>query len=62
MSALLFTTAVVIFMMGMISEQISQMRFERREPRSRGGSDLSRRKEENDKEENDGGIQSGRNL
>jgi glycosyltransferase involved in cell wall biosynthesis len=33
MSALLFTTSVVIFMMGMISEQISQMRFERREGR-----------------------------
>jgi glycosyltransferase involved in cell wall biosynthesis len=33
MSAMLFTTAVVIFMMGMISEQISQMRFERRESR-----------------------------
>jgi len=30
MSALLITTAVIIFMMGMISEQISQMRFERR--------------------------------
>lgn len=30
MSALLFTTSVTIFMMGMISEQISQMRFERR--------------------------------
>ena len=30
MSAVLITTAVVIFMMGMISEQISQMRFERR--------------------------------
>jgi glycosyltransferase involved in cell wall biosynthesis len=33
MSALLITTAVLIFMMGMISEQISQMRFERREGR-----------------------------
>lgn len=30
MSALLFTTAVMIFMMGLISEQICQMRFERR--------------------------------
>ncbi len=30
MSALLLTTSVTIFMMGMISEQISQMRFERR--------------------------------
>jgi glycosyltransferase involved in cell wall biosynthesis len=30
MSALLFTTSVIIFMMGLISEQISQMRFERR--------------------------------
>jgi len=28
MSALLFTTSVVIFMMGLISEQICQMRFE----------------------------------
>ena len=31
MSALLFTTSVVIFMMGLISEQICQMRFERSE-------------------------------
>jgi glycosyltransferase involved in cell wall biosynthesis len=31
MSALLFTTSIVIFMMGLISEQICQMRFERRE-------------------------------
>ena len=31
MSALLFTTAVTIFMMGLVSEQICQMRFERRE-------------------------------
>ena len=30
MSALLFTTSVTIFMIGMVSEQISQMRFERR--------------------------------
>jgi len=30
MSALLFTTSIIIFMMGLISEQISQMRFERR--------------------------------
>ena len=30
MSALLFTNAVMIFMMGLISEQICQMRFERR--------------------------------
>ena len=30
MSALLFTTSVIIFMMGMVSEQICQMRFERR--------------------------------
>ena len=29
MSALLFTTSILIFMMGLISEQISQMRFER---------------------------------
>jgi len=36
MSALLITTSVVIFMMGMISEQVSQMRFERRAvPRAR---------------------------
>ena len=31
MSALLLTTSVIIFMMGLISEQISQMRFERSE-------------------------------
>jgi len=31
MSALLFTTAVTIFMIGLVSEQISQMRFERSE-------------------------------
>ena len=31
MSALLFTTSIVIFMMGLISEQICQMRFERSE-------------------------------
>jgi len=31
MSALLFTTAIVIFMMGLVSEQICQMRFERSE-------------------------------
>jgi glycosyltransferase involved in cell wall biosynthesis len=31
MSALLFTTSVVIFMMGLVSEQICQMRFERSE-------------------------------
>jgi glycosyltransferase involved in cell wall biosynthesis len=30
MSALLFTTAIIIFMMSLVSEQISQMRFERR--------------------------------
>jgi len=29
MSALLFTTSVIIFMMGLISEQITQMRYER---------------------------------
>ena len=33
MSALLFVTCVVIFMMGLISEQITQMRYERREGR-----------------------------
>lgn len=31
MSALLFTTSVVIFMMGLVSEQICQMRFDRSE-------------------------------
>jgi len=31
MSALLFTTSILIFMMGLISEQICQMRFERSE-------------------------------
>jgi hypothetical protein len=31
MSALLFTTSVVIFMMGLVSEQICQMRFEESE-------------------------------
>jgi hypothetical protein len=31
MSALLFTTSIVIFMMGLVSEQICQMRFERSE-------------------------------
>jgi glycosyltransferase involved in cell wall biosynthesis len=31
MSALLFTTSMIIFMMGLISEQIAQMRFERRQ-------------------------------
>jgi hypothetical protein len=30
MSALLFTTSITIFMMSLISEQICQMRFERR--------------------------------
>ena len=30
MSALLFTTSILIFMMGLVSEQICQMRFERR--------------------------------
>lgn len=30
MSALLFTTSIMIFMMSLISEQVSQMRFERR--------------------------------
>jgi hypothetical protein len=29
MSALLFNTSIIIFMMGLISEQISQMRFDR---------------------------------
>jgi hypothetical protein len=31
MSALLFTSSILIFMMGLISEQICQMRFERSE-------------------------------
>ena len=31
MGALLFTTSIIVFMMGLISEQICQMRFERRE-------------------------------
>jgi glycosyltransferase involved in cell wall biosynthesis len=31
MGALLFTTSIIIFMMGLISEQVCQMRFERRE-------------------------------
>lgn len=31
MSALLFTTAIIIFMIGLVSEQISQMAFERSE-------------------------------
>ena len=31
MSALLFTTSIIIFMMGLISEQICQMRYERRD-------------------------------
>lgn len=31
MSALLFTTSLLVFMMGLISEQISQMRFEKSE-------------------------------
>jgi hypothetical protein len=31
MSALLFSTSIIIFMMGLISEQICQMRFERSE-------------------------------
>ena len=31
MSALLFTTSVLVFLMGLISEQITQMRFERSE-------------------------------
>lgn len=33
MSALLFTTSIIVFLMGIISEQISQMRFERSESR-----------------------------
>ena len=34
MSMLLFTTAVIVFMMGLIAEQIAQMRFERTEEQS----------------------------
>jgi glycosyltransferase involved in cell wall biosynthesis len=34
MSALLFSTSVIIFMMGLVSEQICQMRFERSEGNS----------------------------
>ncbi|MFO7460177.1 MAG: glycosyltransferase family 2 protein, partial [Desulfatiglandales bacterium] len=34
MSALMFSTSVIIFMMSLISEQISQMRFERRESKT----------------------------
>jgi hypothetical protein len=37
MSALLITTSVTIFMIGMVSEQISQIRFERRGEREEGG-------------------------
>lgn len=37
MSGLLFTTSVLVFMMGLISEQISQMRFERAEGDRRPG-------------------------
>jgi len=29
MSMLLFTTSVMVFMMGLIAEQVAQMRFER---------------------------------
>jgi len=31
MSALLFTTAIIIFMMGLVSEQISQITYEKSE-------------------------------
>ncbi|MBN2059410.1 MAG: glycosyltransferase family 2 protein [Deltaproteobacteria bacterium] len=31
MSALLFSTSVIIFMMGLVSEQVSQLRYERRD-------------------------------
>jgi hypothetical protein len=31
MSALLLTTSILIFMLGLISEQISQLRFEKSE-------------------------------
>jgi glycosyltransferase involved in cell wall biosynthesis len=40
MSALLFTNAVMLFMMGLISEQICQMRFERRNRANRSLSEL----------------------
>ncbi|MFH1982575.1 MAG: glycosyltransferase family 2 protein [Pseudomonadota bacterium] len=36
MSALLFNSSIIVFLMGMISEQISQMRFERRRERHEG--------------------------
>ncbi len=36
MSALLLNSSVIVFLMGMISEQISQMRFERRGDREEG--------------------------
>jgi len=38
MSALLITTSIIVFMMGLISEQICQMRYERRE----GGRSLTK--------------------
>jgi glycosyltransferase involved in cell wall biosynthesis len=34
MSALLLSTSVIIFMMGLISEQITQLRYDRHQPRS----------------------------
>ncbi len=37
MSALLFSSSTIIFMMGLVSEQISQMRFERRSGRAVDG-------------------------
>jgi glycosyltransferase involved in cell wall biosynthesis len=53
MSALLFTNSVMLFMMGLISEQICQMRFERR---NRAKSNLNNlpiaQKENNDNERN----------
>ena len=36
MSALLFTTSIIIFMMGLISDQICQMRFERSVEKKKG--------------------------
>ena len=35
MSALLFTTSIIIFMMGLVSEQICQMRFDRSEGKNK---------------------------
>jgi hypothetical protein len=39
MSALLFINAVIIFLMGLVSEQVAQMRFERSEQGDRPDED-----------------------